>query len=47
MDHTHCKKERLIEVESEILCTRPELPSASKQGMITTFQRKFRGCTHT
>lgn len=47
MDHTHCKKEKLIKITSEILCTRPEMPSASEQGMTTASQRKFTHCIHT
>lgn len=47
MDHTHCKKGKLIKIESEILCTRPGMSSASKEDMITTYQNKFRHCIHT
>lgn len=42
MDHTHCKKGKLIKIESEILCTRPGTSSASKEDTITTYQRKFK-----
>lgn len=40
MDHTHFKKEKLIKVQSEILCTRPEMPCVSKQSMIITPSKK-------